>query len=206
MANSITLKEKEKNGRLALVLLSYSAPVAIFTCRFYLACRVALAWRNDGGTIFWLTILVEELIGGILCVGPLDVTMLKELPIPRTLLQLSIFWIARKADGDRLPQTIREEEWPTVDVFVTYCGESLDTIMNTVKAACNLDYPQQLIRIIVLDDSASSKLAEEVDLFGREYCNLFYASRKVRVTTHSKAANLNFGLHFVQSLTSFQYV
>ena len=87
-----------------------------------------------------------------------------------------------------------------MDVFVTYCGEDLKTITNTVKAACLVDYPKDLIRVIVLDDSDSSKLATVINRLGRDYPNVSYASRKVRVTTHSKAANLNFGLQYVGSL------
>ena len=63
-----------------------------------------------------------------------------------------------------------------------------------------MDYPKDLIRVIVLDDSDSSILATVINRLGRDYPNVSYASRKVRVTTHSKAANLNFGLRYVGSL------
>lgn len=130
----------------------------------------------------------------------IQLAILKRHAVPKIFTQLSTSTVARKAEGDRLPQTVRDDEWPTVDVFVTYCGESIQTIVNTVKAACVLNYPQELVRVVVLDDSDSSKLVEMVDQLGKEYPNLSYASRKVQVTTHSKAANLNFGLHFVDTL------
>ena len=122
------------------------------------------------------------------------------IAVPRILTQLAIFALVSKAEGDRLPQTIEDGAWPRVDVFVTYCGEDLKTITNTVKAACSVDYPKGLIRIIVLDDSDCSILATAIRRLGRDYPNILYASRKVRVTTHSKAANLNFGLRYVGSL------
>ena len=116
------------------------------------------------------------------------------------MTQLAVFSSARRAEGDRLPQRIKDDAWPEVDIFVTYCGEDIEIIANTAKAACSQDYPQGLTRVIVLDDSDSSVLAKLVGRLGKEYPNLFYASRKVQVTTHSKAANLNFGLRHVASM------
>lgn len=115
-------------------------------------------------------------------------------------MQLSVFFAAGKAEGDRLPQLVQNDEWPTVDIFITYCGEGDHIVLNTAKAACAVDYPQALLRVIVLDDSHSANLAAMVDQLGKECPNLSYASRNVRVKTHSKASNLNFGLQHVESL------
>ena len=41
---------------------------------------------------------------------------------------------------------------PTVDVLITACGEDDDLILNTARAACNIDYPADRFRVIVLDD------------------------------------------------------
>ena len=91
---------------------------------------------------------------------------------------------------------------------MTYCGEGLDIISDTVKASCSLDYPPSLYRVVVLDDSDSAEVEGAVAEWKKRYSNLYYASRKVRVRTHSKAANLNFGSRYVEGLRGgrYQYV
>ena len=120
----------------------------------------------------------------------------------RLFTQLSAFSITSRADGNRLPQFIGDDDkLPRVDVFITYCGEGVDIVANTVKAALVQKYPPSLFRVIVLDDSASTKLAGAIaQLQETHYSNLHYASRNVHVETHSKAANLNFGLEFTDTL------
>lgn len=110
--------------------------------------------------------------------------------------------LVRKAGGDRLPQSVEEDRWPTVDVFITYCGEGEDTLVNSLKAACALSYPSQQFRVIVLDDSHSDELRDKIITLSKTegLRNLHYASRKVVVKTHSKASNMNFGLQYVASL------
>ena len=105
-----------------------------------------------------------------------------------------------RGQGDRLPAYYSTNDVPTVDILVTYCGEGLDLITDTIKACCTLDYPQSLYRVIVLDDSHSTELAEHVTYLKREYLALYYASRKVLPETHSKAANLNFGIRYAENL------
>ena len=72
--------------------------------------------------------------------------------------------------------------------------------MNTIRAAMFLDYPLDRYRIVVLDDSASTKLEDRVTALKSQRSELYYTSRKSRVVTHSKAANLNHGLRFVNNL------
>ena len=103
--------------------------------------------------------------------------------------------MAGGAKGER-PSVALTETYvlPRVDIFVTYCGEGVDIPMDTVRAALAQDYPPQLIRVVVLDDSASSSLSTCISrMADDDHRNVFYACRGVKVTTHSKAANLNFG-------------
>ena len=76
--------------------------------------------------------------------------------------------------------------------------------MDTVRAMCALDYPSESYRIVVLDDGRSTSVRKSVERLSREQnCkNLFYASRSIDVVSYSKAANLNFGLDFVDNLPS----
>ena len=97
---------------------------------------------------------------------------------------------------------------PTVDVLIPCCGESLDVVLDTVRAACSLDYPREKYRVILLDDGHSTELKDKITIFHKTHWNLFYTSREVDVVTHSKALNLNHGLRFVEMLKtgSSEYV
>lgn len=97
---------------------------------------------------------------------------------------------------------------PTVDFLIPCCGESLDVVLDTVRATCSLDYPQDKYRVILLDDGNSTELKDQVAILQKFHSNLFYTSRKVDVATHSKAINLNHGLCFVETLKtgSSEYV
>lgn len=81
-------------------------------------------------------------------------------------------------------------------------------ILDTVRAACALDYPTERYRVILLDDSNSPDLKDQIDILRRSQTNLYYTARAVDVVTHSKAANLNHGLDFVEMLEtgSFEYI
>ena len=66
---------------------------------------------------------------------------------------------------------------PTVDVLVTCCGEDDDLILNTARAACNIDYPKDRFRVIVLDDGKSASLFRTLAALHEQFPNLFYRSR-----------------------------
>ena len=104
----------------------------------------------------------------------------------------------------QLPLRLQGVELPNVDVFLPCCGEDVNVIMNTVRAACALDYPSERYRVIVLDDGRSQQVHDSVNSLVREKnCkNPHYASRHVKIQSHSKAGNLNFGLEYVTTLAS----
>lgn len=89
---------------------------------------------------------------------------------------------------------------PTVDVFITYCGEGVDVVLDTVRAACALDYPVQSFRVVVLDDSQSEELGKSIAKRRQRSKNLYYTSRGEEIKIHSKAANLNWGLKYAGNL------
>ena len=73
--------------------------------------------------------------------------------------------------------------------------------MDTCVAACVQDYPVSLFRVIVLDDSRSSEVADAINRLRKEkFSHLFYASRDDRKEGHDKPANLNFGLKYAETL------
>lgn len=88
------------------------------------------------------------------------------------------------------------DDAPTVDVFITACKEDNSVVMDTVRGACDLDYPCKRFRVIVLDDGNVESLAKEVEALTATYPNLMYIARPKYpgVPHHFKAGNLNYGL------------
>lgn len=113
-----------------------------------------------------------------------------------TVLLLSI------GDRKRKKLRLRGDAVPTVDVLFTSCGEVVDMILNTVRSACNIDYPRDRYRIIICDDAADPALAEAIQPLIAEYPQLHYQARvKVPgVHHHYKAGNLNSGIDYAVNL------
>lgn len=80
-----------------------------------------------------------------------------------------------------------ESGYPSVDVFITTCGEDLRVIENTFSHASRLIYPS--LRIYALDDGASL----DVERLARKY-GLIYITRPNRGVM-KKAGNLLHGFH-----------
>lgn len=91
---------------------------------------------------------------------------------------------------------------PTVDVFITCCGEDDDLVLDTVRAALDLDYPQDRFRVLLLDDGKSDQLSKVLDEMRETFPNIFYVRRPKfpGVPHHFKAGNLNYGLDYVHTL------
>lgn len=91
---------------------------------------------------------------------------------------------------------------PTVDVFVTCCKEDNDVIMDTARASCDQDYPQDRFRVIILDDGKSQELEQMAEEASHMWPNLIYMSREKipGKPHHFKAGNLNFGLEQITLL------
>ena len=117
---------------------------------------------------------------------------------------LQSFWsifILKKRHRPRL--RLVGNDVPTVDVFVTCCGEDDDLILDTVRAACDVDYPPDRFRVVVLDDGQAESLEKAVLDLREIYPNLHYRSRPKNpgVPHHFKAGNLNYGLDEVHNMS-----
>ncbi|KAI4270906.1 MAG: hypothetical protein LQ337_006387 [Flavoplaca oasis] len=112
------------------------------------------------------------------------------------LLALSAMGRAKRQPLLRLEGNIT----PSVDIFVTYCGEEMDVLLDTVRATAAIDYPHDSFRIIVLDDSISGEVEEEIGKIKAQHKRMYYSTRGVKPKTHTKAANLNHGLKYVSGL------
>jgi hypothetical protein len=95
------------------------------------------------------------------------------------------------------------ENVPSVDVIITCCGEDDDLVLDTAKAACNVDYPCSRFRVIICDDGKSDTLREKTERTAVEvFDNLYHRSRPKfpGVPHHFKAGNLNYALEETQRL------
>ena len=154
----------------------------------YLALRIAcVIWaQNAAGMTYegaWVFIAVEIAVA-----------------IPSLMHNTWTMWSMKKRQRPKLRVT--GNDVPTVDAFVTCCGEDDDLVMDTVRAACDLDYPQDRFRVIILDDGKSAGLEEQCAKLSMTYPNLYYMAR-VKIPGqphHFKAGNLNYGLDEVHKL------
>ncbi|KAL8952981.1 MAG: hypothetical protein Q9222_001132, partial [Ikaeria aurantiellina] len=92
---------------------------------------------------------------------------------------------------------------PKVDVLIFYCGEDLSVLLDTARAACSLDYPQDNFRVTVLDDSDSA--SEAIEALRSQFPNIFFVARRDKQEGWHKAGNINHGLKFVASLPGGPY-
>lgn len=86
----------------------------------------------------------------------------------------------------RRPYPLPEDTdlWPTVDVFVPTYNEPMEVVRPTVLAALQIDWPEDKIKVYVLDDGCR-------DEFG-EFCEQVGAVHLPRKeSTHAKAGNIN---------------
>lgn len=98
---------------------------------------------------------------------------------------------------------LRGDIVPAVDVLLTTCGEPVPMILNTVRAACHIDYPIDRYRIIICDDDGDRDLEEALRPLIQNHSQLFYHARAKTpgVPHHYKAGNLQSGIDFALPLT-----
>ncbi|KOS17146.1 Cellulose synthase catalytic subunit [Escovopsis weberi] len=117
--------------------------------------------------------------------------------IPSLMHNSWTMWSLKKRHRPKM--RLNGHECPTVDVFVTCCGEDDELVMDTVRGACDQDYPYDRFRVIVLDDGKSEGLQQAVAQLALSQSNVFYMARtKIPGQPHHfKAGNLNYGLEQV---------
>lgn len=91
------------------------------------------------------------------------------------------------------------KDLPRVDVLVPCCGEDVDVIMATVRAAYALDYPTSCFRVLVLDDGESAALKQAVSDLQSQCSHVSYHSRgKQSGMVFAKSGNMNYALTTLQ--------
>ncbi|KAG0155483.1 hypothetical protein PDIDSM_1060 [Penicillium digitatum] len=107
----------------------------------------------------------------------------------------------RKPPHQTLRKRLRSNEnLPRVDVLVTCCGEPVEIILDTVRAACGLDYPASRFRVRLLDDGGSIDLRDAIAKLSTKWTHLSYHTRgKQSGKSFAKAGNLNYALFSLQT-------
>lgn len=76
----------------------------------------------------------------------------------------------------------------------------MDIILDTVRAACGLDYPASRFRVRILDDGGSINLHDAIMKLSTKYTHLSYHTRgKQSGKSFAKAGNLNYALFSLQT-------
>lgn len=93
------------------------------------------------------------------------------------------------------------DDLPAVDVLITCCGEENHIILNVIRAACESDYPKDLLKVILLDDGHFKELEEAINhLQHTRYPYVYYNAREKPEKPDYKAGNLNAGIRFSAGL------
>lgn len=78
-------------------------------------------------------------------------------------------------------------------------------VMDTVRAACVLDYPADRYRIFVCDDGASTGLRNAIESYAVHFPQLHYTARVKGAVADYKAGNLNHGLAYSASVDPLSF-
>jgi len=164
----------------ALSLLSYWG-------YFALRIRFTIDAQHQANEIFWMAwVFIAVEIG---------------VAIPMVMHRT---WSMMMMRGRRRPKLrLIGNSVPSVDVLVTCCGEEDSLVLDTAMAACNVDYPSDRFRVLILDDGASAGLKELVESRQRHsFENMYYLSRPKfpGVPHHFKAGNLNYALKETENM------
>ena len=93
---------------------------------------------------------------------------------------------------------------PFVDIIIVTCGEDVDVILDTVRAACAQDYARSQWRVLVADDGNDDELQAALCSLSKDLpCQLLYHRRagKPGSKTGYKAGNMNAALAHLDSLS-----
>ncbi len=83
-----------------------------------------------------------------------------------------------------IPMPDDVSQWPTVDIYIPTYNEPMSIVRATVLGAIAIDYPQDKMRVYLLDDGRRAEFRE----FAAE-CGIGYITRSDN--RHAKAGNLN---------------
>lgn len=124
----------------------------------------------------------------------LETDSLQGTPRNDQVLTLSASKSGQNRPRDRL-RLLGNDSLPRVNVLVPCCGEPTDVVLDTVRAACSMDYPPIQFRVLLLDDGASNALRDAIASLRSEWPHLSYHTRGQQSgRVFAKAGNLNYAL------------
>ncbi|UJO13231.1 Putative cellulose synthase 3 [Fulvia fulva] len=112
------------------------------------------------------------------------------------------FCISGKVKQRRKTRLVGDQV-PFVDIIIVCCGEELDVILDTVRAACAQDYPGAQLRVLVADDGNDDLLEGSITALGKTSpCQLLYHRRPGKAGSKKgyKAGNMNSALVYADSV------
>ena len=101
-----------------------------------------------------------------------------------TILVLGYVQMAWPLKRPIAPMPQDKSTWPTVDIYVPSYNESLDVVRDTVLAAQCIEYPQDKVKVYILDDGKRDEFRDFAAQVG-----VGYITRSDN--NHAKAGNLN---------------
>ncbi|WP_354417683.1 glycosyltransferase family 2 protein [Mesorhizobium shonense] len=138
--------------------------------------ETVLPYPDDGLDFYWVWFLY-----GIELLAFFDITL---------FLIIMSRYVDRSAQADALASDFfrrPRQELPTVDVFIPTYNEPLDVLERTIIGALGLHYPEEKLKVYVLDDQRRDWL--------RRFCEEKGAIHVIRPdNAHAKAGNMNNGL------------
>lgn len=161
------------------------AQAAKWTSLIYIGIRFFLMWSTSERTwAMWMMFLLEAFF----------------IHLNRKEQSLAILATKNPEKGPRKRLRLQGDEGlPRVDVLLPCCGEEIDVILQTVQAACTLDYPESHFRVLVLDDGGSSVLQKSISDLQLRWPHLSYNSRgRQSGQVFAKSGNLNYALTNLQ--------
>ncbi|KAJ5661882.1 uncharacterized protein N7477_009498 [Penicillium maclennaniae] len=199
-------KEWVKSGSVARINDRDDAEIWKGWKRYLFALTPFLTLANTGVYLFYLglriyCIISAQNLAGVSYAGAwVFVAIEVAVAIPSLLHNCWTMMALKKRGRPRLRLT--GNDCPTVDVFITCCGENDEVVLDTARGALDQDYPVDRFRVIILDDGKSSTLEESVNQMSVNHPNFFYMAREKipGKPHHFKAGNLNYGLDAVHSL------
>src|SRR5581483_6383063 len=101
-----------------------------------------------------------------------------------TVLFLGYFQTIKLKERTPIDLCPDRNTWPTVDVFVVTYNEHTDVLRRTLVGALKMDYPQDKLRIYLLDDGRRQEMKSLAEELGCRYITR-------DDNKHAKAGNLN---------------
>lgn len=178
----------EQHPHLSIIVLTLTwlSWLHYFASELVLACRLTRS-RSQPTKGVWIAVAAEF------------VMTFQELVLALGLL---IGLASSRGKTPRPSYELIGQSAPTIDVLITCCGEAVDVILDTVKAAAAQDYPSSCFRVLVLDDGQDAELRRclihlKSWLKERNLASVQYLSRDIKKGTRSffKAGNLNYGIN-----------